>query len=174
MSKQASPPPPGDKPGPGAPPPPPPPPRWRHWLLPVGLLVAFLVWTLLPLHGSGQTSLTYSQFLTDVNAHKVKTVDIPQGTGASSGELTDGTKFTVVLPSPVPASLDSELRSNGVTQSITQQSTGFGTELLGWLITLLPFVVLVWLWMRLSRGASAGMQGVLGVGRSKAKVFDEE
>jgi cell division protease FtsH len=136
--------------------------------------VAFLVWTLLPLHGSGQTSLTYSQFLTDVNAHKVKTVDIPQGTGASSGELTDGTKFTVVLPSPVPASLDSELRSNGVTQSITQQSTGFGTELLGWLITLLPFVVLVWLWMRLSRGASAGMQGVLGVGRSKAKVFDEE
>ena len=174
MSKQASPPPPGDKPGPGAPPPPPPPPRWRHWLLPVGLLVAFLVWTLLPLHGSGQTSLTYSQFLTDVNAHKVKTVDIPQGTGASSGELTNGTKFTVVLPSPVPASLDSELRSNGVTQSITQQSTGFGTELLGWLITLLPFVVLVWLWMRLSRGASGGMQGVLGVGRSKAKVFDEE
>jgi cell division protease FtsH len=174
MSKQVSPPPPGDKPGPGTPPPPPPP-RWRHWLLPVGLIVAFFVWLWLPaLHSPTQTTLSYSQFLSDVSAHKVKTVDIPQGTGASSGTLADGTNYTVTLPSPVPSSLDTALKSSGATQTYTQSSTSFTTQLLGWLITLLPIALIIWFWLRLSRGASAGMQGVLGVGRSRAKVFDEE
>lgn len=31
-----------------------------------------------------------------------------------------------------------------------------------------------WLWIRLSRGAGGQLQGVLGVGRSRAKVFDAE
>ena len=77
MSKQVTPPPPGDKPTGSNPPPPPP--AWRHWLLPVGLLVAFFLWLALPaIHGTQPTSLTYSQFQSDVLAHKVKTVDIPQ------------------------------------------------------------------------------------------------
>jgi cell division protease FtsH len=45
---------------------------------------------------------------------------------------------------------------------------------LTWLILLLPFVLIGYLWWRLSKGASGRLQGVLGVGRSKAKVFDEE
>jgi hypothetical protein len=73
MSKQASPPPPGDKPAP--PSPPPPPPGWRHWLLPAGSIVALLLWIYLPaVHQTPPTSLSYSQFLADVSAHKVKTV----------------------------------------------------------------------------------------------------
>jgi cell division protease FtsH len=136
--------------------------------------VAFFIWLYLPLHGASQTSLSYSQFLSYVSADKVKSVDIPQGTGASSGTLKDGTNYTVTLPSPVPSALDTELKSSGVTQTYTQQSSSFGTELLGWLITLLPIALIIWFWVRLSRGASAGMQGVLGVGRSRAKVFDEE
>ncbi len=174
MSKQASPPPPGDKPGPGTPPPPPPP-RWRHWLLPVGILVAFFLWLWLPaLHSPSQTTLSYTQFQSYVAADKVKSVSIPQGTGASSGILKDGTNYTVTLPSPIPASLDSGLKSSGVSETYTQASTSFTSELLGWLITLLPIALIIWFWVRLSRGASAGMQGVLGAGRSRAKVFDEE
>ena len=46
--------------------------------------------------------------------------------------------------------------------------------MLSWLILLLPFIILGYLWWRLSKGAAGRMQGVLGVGRSKAKVFDEE
>ena len=102
MSKQATPPPPGDKPSPGKPPPPPP--RWRHWLLPVGLLVAVFLWIFLPaVHQTAPTSLTYSQFLSDVSAHKVKTITIPQSGGTSSGTLTDGTHYTVVIPTQAGA-----------------------------------------------------------------------
>ena len=46
--------------------------------------------------------------------------------------------------------------------------------MLSWLILLLPFLILGYLWWRLSKGAAGRMQGALGVGRSKAKVFDEE
>ncbi|HVT69804.1 MAG TPA: ATP-dependent zinc metalloprotease FtsH [Trebonia sp.] len=174
MSKQASPPPPGDKPGPGTPPPPPPP-RWRHWLLPIGLVVAFLVWLYLPgLHTASQTTLSYTQWLGDVTKHAVKTVTIAQPGGTSSGTLTNGTDYTVVIPPQASQSLLDQLQSNGVQITSSTSATGLGTELFDWLITLLPFVVLIWLWMRLSRGAAAGMQGVLGVGRSRAKVFDEE
>ncbi len=44
-----------------------------------------------------------------------------------------------------------------------------------YLITFgLPIVFFIWLFRRLSRGAAGGLQGALGVGRSRAKVFDEE
>ena len=109
MSKQASPPPPGDKPRPGTPPPPPP--RWRHWLLPAGLVVAFFLWLYLPaLHGSSPTSLTYSQWLADVNKHLVKTVTIAQPGGTSSGTLTDKTNYTVVFPPQASQAMLNETR----------------------------------------------------------------
>jgi cell division protease FtsH len=174
MSKQATPPPPGDKPGPGTPPPPKPP-AWRHWLLPIGILVALFLWIFLPaVHTASQTTLTYSQFLNDVSKHTVKTITIAQPGGTSSGTLTNGTDYTVVIPPQASQELLNTLQSNNVQITSSTSSPGFGTELLNWIIILAPFIVLVWFWMRLSRGAAGQMQGVLGVGRSRAKVFDEE
>jgi cell division protease FtsH len=173
MSKQATPPPPGDKPTPQKPPPPPP--RWRHWLLPVGIIVALFLWIYLPaVHQAGQTTLTYSQFLSDVHGSKVKTITIPQSGGSSTGTLKDGTNYTVVIPPQAGASLLTQLESAGVQTSSTAPSPGFGSELLSWLLILAPFLLFGWFWMRLSRGASGQLQGVLGAGRSRAKVFDEE
>jgi len=173
MSKQATPPPPGDKPSPGKPPPPPP--RWRHWLLPIGIVVALFLWIFLPaVHQTAPTSLTYSQFLSDVSAHKVKTVTIPQAGGTSSGTLTDGTNYTVVIPPQAGQALLSELEAGGVQVTSSAPSPGFGTQLVTWIIILLPFLIFGWFWMRLSRGAGGQLQGVLGAGRSRAKVFDEE
>jgi cell division protease FtsH len=172
VSKQATPPPPGDKPAGGNPPPPPP--RWRHWLLPVGLLVALVLWFLLPVRHVGATTLTYSQFLSDVSAHTVKTVDIAQSGGASSGTLSDGRSYTVVIPPQAGQPLLDRLQSAGVQTSASTSSPGFGSEVLSWAILLLPILLFGWFWMRLSRGAAGQLQGVLGAGRSRAKVFDEE
>ena len=95
MSKQATPPPPGDKPKPSAPPPPP---AWRHWLWPIAIAVIFLLYLFLPTRTTS-TSLTYTQFLTDASAHQVKTIDIASTAGGtSSGTLTNGKSYTVVVP----------------------------------------------------------------------------
>ena len=172
MSKQAKPPPPGDKAAPSAPPPPP---TWRNWLWPIMLVVIFALFFLLPTR-SPSTSLTYSQFLDDVSAHQVKTVQLASTPGAtSSGTLTNGKSFTVVIPPQAGQELLTELQDNNVAVSSAPSGNGFGTQLLVYLIVFgLPILIFVWVFRRISRGAAGGLQGALGVGRSRAKIFDEE
>jgi cell division protease FtsH len=172
MSKQAKPPPPGDKPKPSAPPPPP---AWRNWLWPIMILAIFALFFLLPTR-STSTSLTYSQWLSDVSAHQVKTVQLAGTTGGtSSGTLTNGKSYTVVIPPQAGPDLLTTLQKDGVQISSAPSGQGFGTTVLVYLITFgLPILIFVWLFRRISRGAAGGLQGIMGVGRSRAKVFDEE
>jgi len=172
MSKRANPPPPGDTPKPSAPPPPP---AWRNWLWPILILAILGLFFLLPTR-SPSTSISYSQFLSDVSAHQVKTIELASTPGGtSSGTLANGTSFTVVIPPQAGQQLLTELHQNNVQVSSAPARQGFGTEVLIYLITFgLPIVLFIWLFRRLSRGAAGGLQGVLGVGRSRAQVFDEE
>ncbi|HTU04667.1 MAG TPA: ATP-dependent metallopeptidase FtsH/Yme1/Tma family protein, partial [Trebonia sp.] len=173
MSKQATPPPPGDKPGPGNAPPPPP--AWRHWLLPIGILVALFLWIYAPaVHQTPSTTLTYSQFLNDVSAHKVKTVTIAESGGTSTGTLTSGEDYSVVIPPQASQALLDELQTNNVQITAATNSPSFGSEFLDWILIIAPFALFFWFWMRLSRGAGGQLQGVLGVGKSRAQVFDAE
>jgi len=171
MSKQATPPPPGDKPKPTAPPPPP---TWRNWIWPVMLVVIFALWFFLPTR-TASTSLSYSQFVDDVQSSQVKTVQLATTAGGTTtGTLKNGKNFTVVIP-VVSQELVNQLDSKGVQVTAAPASNGFGTEVLIYLITFgLPILLFVWFFRRLSKGAGAGIQGALGVGRSRAKVFDEE
>ena len=172
MSKQATPPPPGDKPKASAPPPPP---TWRNWLWPIMIVVIFGLFYLLP-HGTPSTSLTYSQFLSDVNAGQVKTVQLASTSGGTStGTLKDGKTFTVVVPPQAGQVLLTDLQQHNVEISSAPVGNGFGTEVLIFLLTFgLPIVFFIWLFRRISKGAAGGLQGIMGVGKSRAKVFDEE
>ena len=172
MSKQATPPPPGEKAKPSAPPPPP---TWRNWLWPIMIFVIFGLFFLLP-HGTPSTSLSYSQFLTDVSAHQVKTIQIAstQG-GTSSGTLSNGKAYTVVIPPQAGPDLLTTLQKDGVQISSTPSGNSFATTVLINVIVFgLPILLFIWLFRRISKGAAGGLQGVMGVGRSRAKVFDEE
>jgi len=171
MTKQATPPPTSDK---GAPTAPPPAPAWRHYLWLVAIAIFFVLYFVLPTtQGQQQVTLNYSQFLHDVSAHKVKTVSIETGGGAT-GTLTNSKQYTTVIPPQAGQALLSELEKSGVQITAQTSGTSFGAEVLSWVILLLPFIILGYLWWRLSKGAAGRMQGALGVGRSKAKVFDEE
>ena len=178
MSKQPIPPPPGDKPVPSAPPPPP---AWRHWLWPAALLVMVVLYLFLPgIHLTQPVSLHYSQFISDANAHKVKDVTFGSGTNGSNttvtGTLTSGKDFTTVIPGQPTPQLSAQLTADGV-KSVTAAppTSSLGSELLYFaVVVFLPLAVVFYLFRRMSRGAAGGLQGVLGVGKSKAKVFDEE
>src|SRR5512142_604337 len=167
MSKQATPPPPGDKPKPSAPPPPP---AWRNWLWPIMLIVIFALWFFVPPR-SPATNLTYTQFVHDVQDHQVKTVKLATTPGGTTtGTLKNGKNYTVVVP-VVSQELVTQLNTEGVEVTAASSGQGFGTTLLIYLITFgLPILIFVWLFRRLSKGAGAGIQGALGVGRSRAKI----
>ena len=169
MSKQVTPPPPGDKPAPSAPPKPP---AWRHWLWPVALLAFLLLLSLHPFR-TNQVSLSYSQFLSRVSAHEVKTITLSSD-GNASGKLSNGSTYNTVIPSQAGEAFLSQVQSAGVEITATTPGPSFGSQVLTWLLLLSPFLLFGWLWIRLSRGASGQLQSVLGVGRSRAKVFDAE
>jgi len=174
MTKKASPPPPGDKPSPSAPPPPP---TWRHWLWPVGLFAALVLWIALPAaHSTPQVSLNYTQFQSKVLAHQVKSINLGESGQTSTGVLTNGKNFTTVVPAQAGSSLLTELQNNKVQITAAPTGASFGSEVLSWAIILLPLLLFGWLWFRLSRNAAGGggLQGIMGVGRSRAKVFDAE
>ncbi len=179
MSKQPSAPPPGGKPVRTAPPPPP---AWRHGLWPIALIAVLLLWLFLPgIHVSTPVSLSYSQFIASASAHKIRNVDFGNGASGSNttatGQLTSGASYTTVIPGQPTSALSAQLTADGVKSvSAEPPSSGLGTEILYWLILLLPIIVVFWLFRRMSRagGGAAGLQGVLGVGKSRAQVFDEE
>jgi len=171
MSKQANTSPPGDRPSGSAPPPPP---TWRNWIWPILLVVIFGLWFFLPSHPRA-TSLTYTQFVKDVQSQQVKTAELATTPGGTTtGQLKNGTNYTVVIP-VVSQELVTQLNNAGVQVTAAPAGNSFGTEVLIFLLTfVLPIAVFIWLFRRLSRGAAGGLQGALGVGRSRAKVFDEE
>jgi cell division protease FtsH len=178
MSKQPNPPPPGDKPVRTAPPPPP---GWRHWLWPIALLATVLLYLVLPaLHGSTPVSLTYSQFVTDASAHKIKTVTFGNSSGSNTvatGDLTSGKSYTTVIPGQPTTALSEQLTADGVKSVEAEPpSSGLGSILLSLLLLLGPLFLLFYVFRRMARagGGAGGLQGVLGVGRSKAKIFDAE
>src|SRR5579862_861643 len=174
MSKQATPPPEGGKPTPTAPPPPP---AWRNWLWPIMLLAILALFYLLPTRAQ-TTSLTYSQFLSDVSSHQVQSLQISGSVGGTSTGTLKGktnTSFTVVIPPQAGQTALDNLTKNIPNVSTAPSGQGFGTTVLVYLITFgLPILIFVWLFRRISRSAAGGLQGVLGAGRSRAKVFDEE
>jgi cell division protease FtsH len=147
---------------------------WRHllWALAIAFFL-LLFFTLPTTKGQSQVTLNYSKFLNDVAAHKVKTVNISP-TGTATGTLTNGNAYTTVIPQQAGQALLDDLQGSGV--QITAQATGtsFASEVLSWIILLLPFLIFGYLWWKLSKNASGQLQGTLGVGKSKAKVFDEE
>jgi cell division protease FtsH len=174
MTKQVQPPPPGDRPTPSAPPPPP---AWRHWLWPIAIGLSLLLWALLPAVHTKTTptdNLNYSQFLADVDAHQVKTVSI-QTNGKASGALANGHNFNTVIPVQLAGSaLLDRLEAAKVSISAKTPGASFASQVLSWVILLLPLLIIGWIWVRMSRGAGGALRGITSVGKSPAKVFDAE
>jgi cell division protease FtsH len=117
------------------------------------------------------SNFTYSQFLASVKGGKVKTASI-NSNGGVSGSLKDGDNYTSQIPTALADnSLAGVLESNNVDITGVGPSSSLGVDLL----ELLPFVVFlgIFIWLgRRTRRQLAG--GIMGIGGSKAKIYDEE
>ncbi|WP_298799616.1 ATP-dependent zinc metalloprotease FtsH [Pseudonocardia sp. 73-21] len=140
------------------------------WLL--GLVALYAVPALLT--PSAQV-LGYSDFVAQVTADKVATATI-SGTGAVSGTLVGGATYTSQVPTALAdPGLAPLLAAHRVAVSATNPgATSWGAVLL----SFLPYVLIIGLglwWLRRSsrRLGAGGLGGMMGVGASKAKVYDE-
>jgi cell division protease FtsH len=115
-------------------------------------------------------SIPYSQFSTLVGQGKVSEVTVGQSSidGKLKSPLPDGkTDFTTARVDPA---LAAELAAKGVVVS-GEPSRGWLTALLSWIAPIFLFY-LVWAFL-FRPAASAGLGGLLSVGKSRAKVYVE-
>jgi cell division protease FtsH len=130
------------------------------------------------IHVGSPTALSYSQFVADASAHKIKTVTFGSGGSGSNtvtkGTFTNGKSYTTVIPGQPTTALSQQLTADGVAQSATAPSSGLGGILLYVLFFALILAVPFYLFRRMSRASGSPLQGVMGVGRSRAKIFDAE
>jgi cell division protease FtsH len=151
---------------------PPPPPRWRSWLLPIGLLLS-LVLLLLPnqMEQGRVTDLTYQPELKDkIAAGQVQSVEIGSD-GHIEGKLKDGTRFESSYPTNLQ---DDEFTKLLNDHNVEVKAVGPRTSLGSVLLSLLPLLVFIAIFIYLGRSARRQLAGMGGIGRSRARVFDAE
>jgi len=137
----------------------------------VGAMLLTMVLPKLWSDNSG-TKLTFSEFITKVEAGQVKNVDLNNQSYSLSGELTDGTKFHSTAPTTFPDEVEKKLlQDKGVDfEAKTPQSNW----LLNWAGLLLPVLLLVGIFVWMQRRAQGQMGNVMSIGRSRAKAYNAD
>ncbi len=151
------------------------PPRLWTWLILVGILLAALVLLHPGVNSAPVQNFTYTSFVNEVSANKVSTATITPA-GAVSGKLDSGEAYTSQIPTALDnTALSPFLLAHNVQVTGTNAST---TSLLTVIEDLLPLLfiigVLVWFVRRSRKQLGGGLGGIMGIGRSKAKVYDED
>ena len=139
----------------------------------MGFLLTIVLLFAWPMRSSSSpTELSYSQFLSQVQDGKIATATIDPS-GAVTGTLTGGGDYTTQIPTALQdTGLADDLKASNVQITGKPQP---GTTLLGIIVSLLPFLFLigiyVWFARRSQRQIAGGLGGILG---SRAKVYDAE
>jgi cell division protease FtsH len=154
-------------------------PSWWRWLLPAGILIAFML-VLLPWRpGAGGTpaqALSYTSFVSDVTANKVSTAAITAA-GSVSGKLVDGKAYASQIPTALnDGDLPALLLGHKVQVTGTIPRTNSAlASIVGWILPIVIIVALfAWFARRSSKEITGRIGGIMAFGRSKAKVYDED
>ena len=131
------------------------------------MVVLYLVLPLYHQHTRSQ-EISYSDFLDEARSGQIIQVTVDDG--AVSGELKDDRSFRVYVPTGDTSYIDL-LQSKGVT--ITVEPPSRSSLWSNLLTTLLPFLVLVGLWMLMRRQAPPGSNPVMSFGKSRARLHTE-
>jgi cell division protease FtsH len=146
-------------------------PNFRNFAL--WIVVFFLILALITMfqsQGGRSTNLeiSYSRFLSEIDSGSVKSVTI---TGAEViGTLSTGQEFTTFIPRD--DRLVDRLTSKNVDIQVRSPSDSMPWYL-SLLINALPILLLVGLWVFMSRQMQNGAGRAMGFGKSKAKLLTE-
>jgi cell division protease FtsH len=138
-------------------------------LIVAAVLIVFFVVEKLMQPGEGITRLEYGVFYQKLEANDVRSF---QAVGLeASGELTDGTKYTVTLPN-TDSSFSQQLSKHIKTgQYGFEQPTNSG--LVSSLVSIAPLLLIAALFFFILRQAQSGGSQALSFGRSRAKMMSE-
>jgi cell division protease FtsH len=139
----------------------------------VVIVVAVLAVLIVPslLNKPSVNTLTYNRFLTEVQAGQVKNATVDNLTGVITGNLSDGAKYTVSGPVPAPDSEVNALKPLGANAKFVTPTNSVLVSALEW---ILPFAIIIAIFLYISRKAQGQMGSIMSIGRSKAKLYSTE
>jgi cell division protease FtsH len=150
---------------------------WRTWIVPIGIAIMFAVALAFYSYGGGTSarSFSYTGFVNEVTADRVSTATI-NSTGKVSGKLRGGAEYASQIPTALK---DDALSALLVKHKVEVRGTNPSkTSVLSVLLSLLPLFliigVFVWIGRRGSKQLTGRLGGIMGIGKSKAKLYDEE
>jgi cell division protease FtsH len=148
-------------------------PNFRNFAL--WIVIFFLVLALITMFQSqssrtNATEINYSRFLSEVDNGTVRSVVI---SGSEvTGKLSTGADFSTYIPGLLDNSLVPRLNAKGVDIQVRPPSSDTPWYL-SLLLNLLPILLLVGLWVFMSRQMQNGAGRAMGFGKSKAKLLTE-
>ena len=113
----------------------------------------------------GKNNIIFSDFLKKIENNEIESVDIRGNT--ISGKTVDGTAFTT-LSTDYP-DLIKELKAKDIDVKVSPTITK-GDKFISFILSLLPFLILVGIWVYFIKGASGGASGAFKFAKSKAKL----
>jgi cell division protease FtsH len=149
--------------------------RWVPWIVLALIAAAFVVSTLAS-GSSSKADLTYSEFVTAVDNGNVKTIDFNKSSGSISGKFTDPvngkSEFSSSGPKDnLPDSLLSTIKKKNIDFNYVDDGSNILGDILLW---VLPLVLIIGLFVWMSRRAQGQMGAVMNIGKSRAKVYNTE
>ncbi len=115
-------------------------------------------------------TLSYSTLIKDAKDQQVLTAVINNSTGVITGQLSNGTNYTVNGPAPAVTDEINALKNSNATVTFANASS--------LLSTLAPYIIWIAIFggfmVFAGRQARGQMNGMMSVGRSKAKQFSED
>ncbi len=150
--------------------------RMLPWLLILALLGVFAFTSVFSVDNTAAKELSYSKFLAAATRGEVKSVQYDPDTGAVTGVLeatANGTRdFTSEGPTnDLPEKDLTVLDEQGVNLEYKRAGTNFFLELIP---LLLPVLLIIGIFVWMSRRAQGQMGAVMNIGRSRAKVYNTE
>jgi cell division protease FtsH len=148
-------------------------PEARRRILTIAIVAFVLGILIIPSLFSSKTvkTLSYSTLLRDARHQGVATAIINSNSGVISGQLANGTNYTTNGPVPVITADITTLRTtDNVTVTFANPSSLLATFLpyMVWILIFVGFMMFA------SRQARGQMNGMMSVGRSKAKQFNQD
>lgn len=139
------------------------------WAIIALLLIALFNMFQGPSERTSSREISYSKFLQDVDSGQIRNVKIVGDT--ISGTYAEGGK-TFQTYTPGDPGLVARLEDRGVGITAAPEVDGSNT-FFGYLISWLPILLILGVWIFFMRQMQGGSRGAMGFGKSKAKLLTE-
>ena len=133
----------------------------------IGMIVLNQVWP----SESGR-SLSYTEFVAEVQSDNVVSFALTNGSNSISGELADGSTFTTTVRDNFPNEAEIALLAEHKVDWSTKEPPS--NWLLNWASLLLPFFLIIGFLVWMNKRASGQMGNVMSIGRSRAKAYSAD